>query len=189
MLAGAALSWIPAHLTSSPSANVSTANVVSTAYRPLDSIVPSRLIGDAPVESLLAPMAREMSLTSSDHLLDLLEGETFIAPPPAVVAKRMAVWPLAEPVETCSPAAPVSPSDEPPAEVLTKITPEITPELPKSVPVINQCADGKCEKGPRYGTAFTWAESPKQARELAQQQNKLVFLIQVSGNFAKEEFT
>ena len=39
------------------------------------------------------------------------------------------------------------------------------------------------------GTALEWAETPDQALQLAREQGKLVFLIQVSGNFAREEFT
>ena len=39
------------------------------------------------------------------------------------------------------------------------------------------------------GTSLEWAERPDRALQLAREQGKLVFLIQVSGNFAREEFT
>ena len=39
------------------------------------------------------------------------------------------------------------------------------------------------------GTALEWTSSPEAAFQLAKQAGKLVFLIQVSGNFAREEFT
>ena len=41
----------------------------------------------------------------------------------------------------------------------------------------------------KLGTAITWAESPDTAWRDARDEGKLVFLIQVSGNFARQEFT
>ena len=41
----------------------------------------------------------------------------------------------------------------------------------------------------RLGTKIEWAQSPDDASLLAQQQGKLLLLLQVSGNFAREEFT
>lgn len=41
----------------------------------------------------------------------------------------------------------------------------------------------------KLGTAITWAESPDAAWREARDEGKLVFLIQVSGNFARQEFT
>ena len=56
------------------------------------------------------------------------------------------------------------------------------------------CADqqGKfatCGPSRKFGTAIEWAEDAEQAGQLAKEHDKLVFLIQVSGNFAREEFT
>ena len=51
------------------------------------------------------------------------------------------------------------------------------------------CDDGPCEDDRKFGTTLSWAETPDAAAELAREQGKLVFLIQVSGNFAREEFT
>ena len=42
--------------------------------------------------------------------------------------------------------------------------------------------------GERLGTAITWYRD-SDAAKLAREQDKLVFVIQVSGNFACEEFT
>ena len=39
------------------------------------------------------------------------------------------------------------------------------------------------------GTRIVWAESPEEAASLAEKQGKLVFLIHVSGNFERAEFT
>ncbi len=38
-------------------------------------------------------------------------------------------------------------------------------------------------------TAVLWAASPREAIQLARQQSKLVFLLQLSGDFAKAEST
>ena len=46
-----------------------------------------------------------------------------------------------------------------------------------------------CSDAPTLGTGIHWIADPKKAAKLAKDQGKLVFLIQVSGNFAKEEFT
>lgn len=58
-----------------------------------------------------------------------------------------------------------------------------------------QCESGKCDLPPagpvqgEHGTKIAWAESPDEARQLAVAQNKLVFMMHVSGNFEKPGFT
>jgi hypothetical protein len=47
----------------------------------------------------------------------------------------------------------------------------------------------KCAGLKSVGTTVHFAETPKQAQRLAKQHGKLVFLLHVSGNFGKEEFT
>ncbi|HVX13041.1 MAG TPA: hypothetical protein VHC22_17790 [Pirellulales bacterium] len=42
---------------------------------------------------------------------------------------------------------------------------------------------------PKLGTAVTWMPSPDEAWRAAGKEKKLVFEIQVSGNFARQEFT
>ena len=44
-------------------------------------------------------------------------------------------------------------------------------------------------RGEQLGTSITWYGRATDAAKLARQQDKLVFLIQVSGNFAREEST
>ena len=58
------------------------------------------------------------------------------------------------------------------------------------------CKDGTCPAGDaprdnstRYGTVVDWQKDARTAAKLAGQQDKLVFLMQVSGNFARQEFT
>lgn len=42
---------------------------------------------------------------------------------------------------------------------------------------------------PKLGTAITWMPTPDAAWRAAKEDDKLVFMIQVSGNFARQEFT
>jgi len=61
------------------------------------------------------------------------------------------------------------------------------------------CATGTCSPAAeavpsadvdsKLGTAVTWMPTPDAASRAASDQNKLVFMIQVSGNFARQEFT
>jgi hypothetical protein len=51
------------------------------------------------------------------------------------------------------------------------------------------CSASATSSLPTLGTAVHWMPSPDEAVKLAEKERKLVFLIQVSGNFAKEEFT
>jgi hypothetical protein len=53
-------------------------------------------------------------------------------------------------------------------------------------------ADGEDQAGEadrKLGTTITWMQSPDAASRAATDEGKLVFLIQVSGNFARQEFT
>ncbi len=52
-------------------------------------------------------------------------------------------------------------------------------------------ADGKQSSAVdnKLGTALTWMPTPDAASRAAVDQDKLVFMIQVSGNFARQEFT
>ena len=57
------------------------------------------------------------------------------------------------------------------------------------VRAVDQAKDGEdCGCG-SFGTAVTFVESPTEAAKLAKQQEKLVFVLHVSGNFEKPEFT
>jgi hypothetical protein len=40
-----------------------------------------------------------------------------------------------------------------------------------------------------YGTAVNFVKTPREASRLADQQDKLVFLLHVSGNFEDDQFT
>ena len=43
--------------------------------------------------------------------------------------------------------------------------------------------------GEKLGTAITLYDKPRVAVRMAREQGKLVYVLQVSGNFAREEFT
>ncbi len=56
-------------------------------------------------------------------------------------------------------------------------------------PAMNEDATAECQVVRNFGTKLVWAESPNQAAILANEKEKLVYLIQVSGNFEIPEFT
>jgi len=43
--------------------------------------------------------------------------------------------------------------------------------------------------GEKLGTTINWYQDKAEAARLAREQGKLLFVMQVSGNFAEEEFT
>lgn len=56
-------------------------------------------------------------------------------------------------------------------------------------PSVGKDQTGNKNTAPYYGTKIEWNRLVEDASEKAKSQNKLVFLIHVSGNFTKEEFT
>ena len=52
-----------------------------------------------------------------------------------------------------------------------------------------ECSDGMCAAPRKLGTLIDWAPTAERAGEIASKEGKLVFLMQVSGNFARQEFT
>ncbi len=94
--------------------------------------------------------------------------------------------------------------DLPPVEQVVEAPLPPAPDARKSKPLIQSlqsldslsetshpvCVDGSCQEGMEsLGTAVKWADSPGDAYRLAGQQDKLVFLIHVSGNFEIPGFT
>ncbi len=74
-----------------------------------------------------------------------------------------------------------------PAEAATR-----TSKVAPGEPTNEVCAQEGCAapSGDRkLGTAITWMQTPDAAWRAAMDEGKLVFLIQVSGNFARQEFT
>lgn len=81
--------------------------------------------------------------------------------------------------------------------VLSPVSAGAATRAKKSGSTASLCTDGTCsvsgatgETPDRtLGTTVHWMESPDSASRAAADQGKLVFMIQVSGNFAREEFT
>ena len=66
-------------------------------------------------------------------------------------------------------------------------TAEPTASLTPTAPM---CANGQCPTSlPKYGTTIQWAASPADASQRAEDENKLVFMMHVSGNFKIPGFT
>lgn len=83
----------------------------------------------------------------------------------------------------------------PPIAELPEIDLPISLAAPATVPAADRapCADGTCPTGKEglesLGTVLAWAESPADAYQMAVEQQKLVFMIHVSGNFEIPGFT
>jgi hypothetical protein len=63
------------------------------------------------------------------------------------------------------------------------------PRIIKLQPAPNDKAFGAACHDDRYGTTIAWTDDFKQACEQAKKLGKLVFVMHVSGNFAREAFT
>ncbi len=71
--------------------------------------------------------------------------------------------------------------------------------VPAKATAASQCDSGTCARPTglslattgdhKYGTALTWVDTPRDAGKLAAEQNKLVFVIQISGDFTRDDFT
>ncbi len=46
-----------------------------------------------------------------------------------------------------------------------------------------------CDSGDTYGTAIHWVRTAAEAKKLAREQDKLIFVVHLSGNFTRDEFT
>jgi len=63
------------------------------------------------------------------------------------------------------------------------------PRIIKLQPAPNVKAFGASCHDDRYGTTVAWTDDFKQACEQAKRSGKLVFVMHISGNFAREDFT
>ena len=64
-----------------------------------------------------------------------------------------------------------------------------TPDSEQTVTPCSEQTSTEVCTGEKLGTAIAWYDDAEVAARIAKEQGKLVFLIQVSGNFAREEFT
>ena len=65
-------------------------------------------------------------------------------------------------------------------------------------PVKAQCTEETCTvanptvvdgEDRSFGTAIQWAKDPEEAHRLAERESKLVYILHLSGNFEKSQFT
>jgi hypothetical protein len=148
-----------------------------------DTLAPGPRLVDRPVplvangppdESPSAERSGDVPVQAAEEARD--ESCTKPAPAPQ---ERQADGPPAEPELAVQPAGGL------PAEAIVPDAPRPEPEGPI------QAAPAAARAGrPRsFGTALTFAVSPRDAGRQALRQRKLVFLLHVSGNFEKSEFT
>jgi hypothetical protein len=76
------------------------------------------------------------------------------------------------------PHVPPAPKPTPPVPVAGRVMETTPPPLPKARP-----------KGETYGTSVLFLSNPAEAAEVAKNENKLLFVLHVSGNFEESCFT
>ncbi len=83
-----------------------------------------------------------------------------------------------------------SPTDEPIAADLSQVIDSLETLASPTKTAHPLCEDGTCQQRMEsLGTTLQWADSPADAYRMAGEQDKLVFLIHVSGNFEIPGFT
>jgi hypothetical protein len=96
----------------------------------------------------------------------------------------------AESVRVEAPPAPKQPVTAPPApEQQASAPPPSPPEVADSSVLKLAAAQGKGTTCQQYGTAVSFYDSPAEARAKAREEDKLVFVLHVAGNFEEPGFT
>jgi hypothetical protein len=119
----------------------------------------------ARVEPARAPQPPAPAAPEATAPLDVL------APAKAVEAAAAAAVPVVQ-------AAPPAPPPAPPAPAEPDVRIAAKPEA---------CA--ACAKAGAHGTSLTFAESPTEAAKQALKENKIMFVVHISGNFEDDKFT
>jgi hypothetical protein len=73
------------------------------------------------------------------------------------------------------------------AEVTASATPPVATPAPEPAAKAETCTT--CAKKGSYGTSLVFAESPIEAAKQAAKENKLMFVLHISGNFEDDKFT
>lgn len=143
-----------------------------------------------PTDAALDELARTV-----DHEFDALPPEDVRVDSPADKVTN-----IAELIEFSQPPDDLSTSDvasesESAAESIVACKDGTCPTpSAKKIAVNSKSANAACADGTRavprtLGTLIDWAPTAERAGEIASKESKLVFLMQVSGNFARQEFT
>jgi len=147
-----------------------------------------------PPELIVCSEAGE-PLASPDNSTPAAEAPTVVAsePVPTVSTPRpIEQSPAAgTPNLETEPATTVTTSSGPAANVSQTSPISIEGKVPtiKPLPSTQVCAAAQKFKDRKLSTALTWAESVQEASQQAEEEQKLVFLIHVSGNFEMPGFT
>ncbi len=118
---------------------------------------------------------------------------------PAVALARVPYQSKSRPAEPLATQATSATPSDPAPKSATPATPQTKNVADVSASPLaggddQATAEGSCSVAattglPTLGTAIHWVTTPDEAGKLAEKEHKLVFLIQVSGNFARQEFT
>jgi hypothetical protein len=98
-----------------------------------------------------------------------------------------------EPVVEPPPARAVVPHVAAPEPMTEKQEPTtiVAKEEPKAAaPVVEACSSGQCAvRNGRYGTSVNFVSNPIEAGKQAMKEKKLLFILNISGNFEDDKFT
>ena len=154
--------------------------VVSTA-----SPMPETAIAHSPEAETFAEEVNPPEL-----IVDTQPTEPIVTPDnSAPSAKSVAA---SETTEASPPIADALPATSPPPAAAPQTFPvSLEGKVPTIKPLASTqvCAPAKKFKDRKLSTALTWAESVQEASQQAEENEKLVFLIHVSGNFEMPGFT
>jgi hypothetical protein len=142
---------------------------------------PELMIFEEPTEPIATPEVSSPAAAAS----------TVVASEPIATASTPR---LAEQTATTSPSNPetaIVDSHVPPAAVPQASPVSLEGRVPTIKPLVatQVCEVAKNFQDRKLNTALTWAESVQEANEQAEEKEKLVFLIHVSGNFEMPGFT
>jgi hypothetical protein len=146
-----------------------------------------------PPESIVCTQAAE-PIATPDIVTLAAETTAVVASEPAPTVSTP------QPLEQSAAADAPNPETEPATTATTTIAPEAIPQTSlvslegkvptiKPLPSTQVCAAEKKFKDRKLSTALTWAESVQEASQQAEEEQKLIFLIHVSGNFEMPGFT
>lgn len=162
----------PVAVVSAASQLSETANVISTEVNP----------SEAPVSTEPAEQAVNPASTATAETIAVHEAEKLaITVQPAEVPTTATSSP--EAVTDTSTTSPAAPPQSSPVSLEGKV---LTIKPPAATQV---CEPATKFKDRQLSTALTWTESVEEAAQQAEEEEKLVFLIHVSGNFEMPGFT
>ena len=166
----------------------STVSIVAPNPGPLEAAESAAEVN--PPETVAAvtvsPLAAAPEPTSEESVTPVAS-----APPPPPIESAPPPERAAEP-EVSRPAATDSPAEPATLPATAALLSTLTPVKVASIippPSTQVCEPAKNLKDRKLSTALTWSESVDEAARQADEEEKLVFLIHVSGNFESPGFT